>query len=65
MKVYAGENPFVYKNCDNSFQLLYSVAQIPYVRNKIKLILEKQNLSDSEKVEKIANLLRNSFKKKN
>ena len=65
MKVYAGENPLVYKNYDKSFQLLYSVAQMPNVRNKIKLILEKQNLSDSEKVEKIANLLRNSFKKEN
>lgn len=42
----------------SSFALLYAVAQMPSVQKLISEILKRDDISDSEKVESIATLLR-------
>lgn len=42
----------------SSFAMLYAVAQMPHVRDQIKQILDRSDLTDEQKVESIAALLR-------
>lgn len=51
-------NPPQDSSAKSSFALLYAVAQIPSVQKLISEVLFRKDLSDSEKVESIANLLR-------
>lgn len=43
---------------NSSFAMLYAVAQMPRVRASVKHILDRKDISDEEKVEAIAALLR-------
>lgn len=43
---------------NSSFAMLYAVAQMPHVRAQIKSVLDRKDINDENKVDKIAALLR-------
>lgn len=58
-------NPFGQRpeNATNSFKALYAIAQMPSVKKHIKYILGRQDITDKQRVESIATLLRGSSSK--
>eukprot|EP00471_Norrisiella_sphaerica_P001494 CAMPEP_0184481084 /NCGR_PEP_ID=MMETSP0113_2-20130426/2623_1 /TAXON_ID=91329 /ORGANISM="Norrisiella sphaerica, Strain BC52" /LENGTH=150 /DNA_ID=CAMNT_0026859991 /DNA_START=394 /DNA_END=846 /DNA_ORIENTATION=+ len=57
-------NPFTAQaSSTSSFKALYAIAQMPSVKKHIKYILSRKDITDAQRVESIATLLRGSSSK--
>mmetsp|Transcript_17571 Transcript_17571/g.42885 ORF Transcript_17571/g.42885 Transcript_17571/m.42885 type:complete len:239 (-) Transcript_17571:592-1308(-) len=57
-------NPFTAQpSSQSSFKALYAIAQMPSVKKHIKYILSRKDITDAQRVESIATLLRGSSSK--
>eukprot|EP00470_Lotharella_oceanica_P001501 CAMPEP_0170178422 /NCGR_PEP_ID=MMETSP0040_2-20121228/11876_1 /TAXON_ID=641309 /ORGANISM="Lotharella oceanica, Strain CCMP622" /LENGTH=100 /DNA_ID=CAMNT_0010421475 /DNA_START=494 /DNA_END=796 /DNA_ORIENTATION=- len=57
-------NPFTAQTSStSSFKALYAIAQMPSVKKHIKYILRRKDITDAQRVESIATLLRGSSSK--